>query len=149
VLIQNIKIAADAMIFSGTGEDMQLLLIKRGNEPYKGMWAIPGGFVEDDEDLEAAAIRELEEETGLKVDSMTQLYTIGTPGRDPRGRTVSVVYYAFVKAADHPVKGGDDAAEAQWVYVKDITELAFDHMEVLKYAKERITTPNLTPNPSR
>jgi 8-oxo-dGTP diphosphatase len=134
MLIQNIKITVDAMIFSGVGADMQLLLIKRGNDPDKGMWAIPGGFVEDDEDLEPAAIRELEEETGLRVPHMTQLYTIGTPGRDPRGRTVSVVYYAFVNAAEHTVKGADDAAEAEWVYVKDITALAFDHMEVLKYA---------------
>jgi len=142
MLIQNIKIAADAMVFSGTGADMQLLLIKRGNEPFRGMWAIPGGFVEDDEDLEPAAIRELEEETGLKIPHMTQLRTVGTPGRDSRGRTVSVVYYAFADAKDHPVKGADDAAEAQWIYVKDITELAFDHMEVLQYALRKIT-----PNP--
>ncbi|MCF8449111.1 MAG: NUDIX hydrolase [Taibaiella sp.] len=134
MLIQNIKLAADAMVFSGTGDSLQLLLIKRGNEPYKGMWALPGGFVEDDEELEAAAIRELEEETGLKIPSMTQLHTFGKPGRDTRGRTVTVTYYAFADAAAHAVQGNDDAAEAHWVYVKDIIELAFDHKEMLKMA---------------
>ena len=128
-------------MFSGSGEDLELLLIKRGNEPFKGMWAFPGGFIEDDEDLEPAARRELEEETGLKVESMKQLYTIGTPGRDPRGRTVSVVYYTFVDARSNSVKGDDDAAEAGWVYVKDITALAFDHMEVLQYALKNIEFP--------
>ena len=141
MLLQNIKLTADALVFSGSGESLQLLLIKRGNEPFKGMWAFPGGFIEDDEDLEPAARRELEEETGLKVDSMKQLYTIGTPGRDPRGRTVSVVYYTFVDAGNNSVKGDDDAAEAEWVYVKGITALAFDHMEVLQYALKNIEFP--------
>ena len=141
MLNQNIKIAADAMVFSGTGPGMQLLLIKRGNEPFKGMWAIPGGFVEDDEDLEPAAIRELQEETGLEVSQMKQLCTVGTPGRDPRGRTVSVVYYAFVDAGAQAVKGADDAAEAEWVLVKDISQLAFDHMDVLRYALEHMQYP--------
>jgi len=134
MLIQNIKLTADAMVFSGKGDELQLLLIRRGNDPYKGMWAIPGGFIEDDEDLEPAALRELEEETGLKIPHMTQLTTIGTPGRDPRGRTVSVVFYAFTDAGSHQVTGADDAAEAQWVKVSDIKELAFDHMQVLEYA---------------
>lgn len=129
------------MVFSGSGDDLQLLLVKRGNEPYKGMWSIPGGFIEDDEDLEPAAMRELSEETGLHLQHMRQLYTIGTPGRDPRGRTVSVVYYAFTDAGSHNVKGADDAAEARWVKVNDIKELAFDHMDVLKYALENIEFP--------
>ncbi len=132
--VQNILLAADAMVFSGHGDDLQLLLIKRKNEPFKGMWAIPGGFVEDDEELETAAIRELEEETGVRVPWMTQLHTFGTLGRDPRGRTVTVTYYAVANASAHPAMGGDDAAEAHWVYVRDITELAFDHMEALQMA---------------
>ena len=134
MLIQNIKLAADAMVFSGSGNELHLLLIKRKNDPYKGMWAIPGGFVEDDEELETAAIRELEEETSLKVPAMTQLHTFGKVGRDSRGRTVTVTYYAFADAAAQTVQGADDAAEAKWVYVKDITELAFDHMEMLDMA---------------
>src|SRR3954468_12372163 len=100
MLDQNIKVTADAMVFSGSGANLQLLLIKRKNEPFKGMWAFPGGFVEDDEDLEPAAIRELEEETGLKVPALQQLYTFGKPKRDPRGRTVSVVYYTFIERID-------------------------------------------------
>lgn len=126
------------MVFSGKGDALQLLLVRRKYEPYKGMWAIPGGFVEDDEELEAAAIRELEEETGLKVPAMTQLHTFGKVGRDSRGRTVTVTYYAFADAATQPVQGGDDAAAAAWVYVKDITELAFDHMEMLDMAMKTV-----------
>jgi 8-oxo-dGTP diphosphatase len=138
MLNQNIKIAADSMIFSKNGKHLQLLLIQRGNDPFKGMWALPGGFVEDAEELEAAALRELEEETAMKLPAMKQLHSFGKVNRDPRGRTVSVTYYAFVNAAEHKVKGGDDAAEAQWVDVKDITEMAFDHMEVLEFALQQL-----------
>ena len=134
MLIQNIEVCVDAMIFSKGPAGWQLLLIQRGNEPYKGMWALPGGFVEDDEELEAAAIRELEEETGLNVPAMTQLHTFGKVGRDPRGRTVSATYYAFTDAAKQEVKGADDAAHAEWVNIKDIKKMAFDHMEVLAFA---------------
>ncbi len=131
MLIQNIKLAADALVFNRTEQGLQLLLIKRGNDPYKGMWAFPGGFVEDDEELETAALRELQEETGVKLDAMTQAYTFGKVGRDPRGRTVSVVYYAFTSAALHNIAGADDAAHAEWVYVNDIKDMAFDHFECL------------------
>ena len=140
MLIQNIKLAADAMVFSGKGDALQILLVRRKYEPYKGMWAIPGGFVEDDEELEAAAIRELQEETGLIIPAMTQLHTFGKVGRDSRGRTVTVTYYAFADAATQKVQGGDDAAEAEWVYVKDITELAFDHMEMLHMAMTTVVS---------
>jgi len=131
---QKIYVTVDALVFSKDSGTLQLLLIRRKNEPGKGMWAFPGGFVEDDEDLEPAAIRELQEETGLQLSSMTQLCAVGTPGRDTRFRTVSVVYYAFVNAADHKVQGADDAAEAAWVNVKDITAMAFDHKKVLDFA---------------
>ena len=132
MLKQNIKVAADAMAFSKGPQGLQLLLVVRKYDPYKGMWAIPGGFVEDDEELEAAAIRELEEETGLKIPAMTQLHTFGRRGRDSRHRTITVTYYCITEAT--PVKGGDDAAEAQWVNVADIKDLAFDHMEMLEMA---------------
>jgi 8-oxo-dGTP diphosphatase len=138
MLIQNIKLAADAMVFSGKGDALQILLVRRKYEPYKGMWAIPGGFVEDDEELEAAAIRELQEETGLIVPAMTQLHTFGKVGRDSRGRTVTVTYYAFADAATQKVQGGDDAAEAEWVHVKGISELSFDHMEMLDMAMKTV-----------
>lgn len=137
MLIQNIKVAVDAVVFAGKGQDLQLLLIKRKNDPYKGMWALPGGFVEDDEELDTAAMRELEEETGLKVPAMTQLYTFGRVGRDSRGRTVTVTYYTSIDTSQ-PVAGADDAAEAAWVPLKDITALAFDHMEMLQMALERV-----------
>lgn len=130
---QNITVAADAVVFRKLGNKLQLLLIKRGNDPFKGMWALPGGFVEDDEELETAAIRELEEETGLKLSSLKQLHAFGKVGRDPRGRCISITHYAIVDS-DHEVAGGDDAAHAEWVNLEEITELAFDHMEVLEFA---------------
>jgi 8-oxo-dGTP diphosphatase len=133
---QKIYVGADALVFSKTGGELQLLLIKRGNDPYKGQWAFPGGFVEDDEELEAGALRELEEETGLKLPSMVQLGAFGRVDRDPRFRCISVAHYAIVDAAQHKVQGGDDAAEAHWVNVKDIDKLAFDHGEILEYALE-------------
>jgi 8-oxo-dGTP diphosphatase len=137
MLIQNIKLSVDALIFT-KGENPQLLLIKRGNEPFKDMWAFPGGFVDDDEDLEPAARRELEEETGLKVPALRQVHTFGKPGRDPRGRTVSVIYYGFIDEADSSIAGADDAADARWIPLKDIKELAFDHMEILEFALQTI-----------
>jgi len=133
MLKQHITVAADAVVFRKDGNRLQLLLIKRGNEPYKGMWALPGGFVEDDEELEAAAIRELEEETGLKLHELKQLHAFGKVGRDPRGRCISITHYAIIES-NQQVTGGDDAAHAEWVNLEDITELAFDHMEVLEYA---------------
>ena len=130
---QNIKLTTDALVFS-KGAELQLLLIERKNDPGKGMWAFPGGFVENDEELEDCAIRELHEETGLKLDAMKQLTTVGTVGRDSRFRTVSVVYYAFADAASHQVAGGDDAADARWVNVQDIKEMAFDHKAIMDFA---------------
>jgi 8-oxo-dGTP diphosphatase len=140
---QNIFIAADAMVFRKENEQLQLLLVQRRNDPFKGMWAFPGGFVEEDEELEAAALRELEEETGLKLPALKQLCTVGTVNRDPRFRTVSVIHYAFIDAGNQQVAGGDDAADARWVNVKDITELAFDHVEILDNALLEIG-PELT-----
>ncbi len=137
MLKQNIKVAADAIVLAGPANEREILVIKRRFPPYEGMWAIPGGFVEDDEDLEDAAIRELKEETGLRVAAMEQLYTFGKPGRDTRGRTITVVYYALIDEPQ-PVKGADDAAEAVWVPIKDITALAFDQMEMLQMVLKRL-----------
>lgn len=131
MLIQNIKIATDALIFSHSTGVSKLLLVTRKYDPNQGMWAFPGGFVDDDEELEAAALRELHEETGLLLPSLKQLHTFGKVGRDPRGRTVSVVYYGFADEHAHHIAGGDDAATAAWVPLHDITQMAFDHKEVL------------------
>lgn len=130
---QNIYLAADNVVFTREGDIVSILLIQRKNDPYKGQWALPGGFVEDDEDLEPAAIRELKEETGLQLQQMTQLYAIGTPGRDPRFRTVSVVFYAVLDG-QHAVAGADDAAEARWFDIKDLPALAFDHDRIIQDA---------------
>lgn len=133
MLNQHITVAADAVVFRKNGNNIQLLLIRRGNDPFKGMWALPGGFVEEGEELEEAAIRELEEETGLKLHSLKQLHAFGKVGRDPRGRCISITHYAIIET-EAQVTGGDDAAHAEWVNLADITELAFDHMEVLEFA---------------
>lgn len=126
---------------------LRVLLIKRGDEPYKGMWAIPGGFVETSdsdgqgESIDEAARRELEEETGIKVAYLEQLYTFGTPGRDPRGRVITVAYLALVRQQDYKVTAGSDAAEAQWFAVEDALDhgkLAFDHRDILTLALKRV-----------
>ena len=132
--VQNILVTVDALVFRHVGPDMEILLVKRKFEPFVGMWAFPGGFVEDDEELETAACRELEEETGLKLTELEQLHTFGKVGRDSRGRTVSVVYYGFIDGDGDTVAGADDAAAAEWVNVKSITALAFDHKEILDFA---------------
>jgi 8-oxo-dGTP diphosphatase len=136
--VQNILLTVDAIVFSHKDQLLQVLLIQRKHDPDQGLWAFPGGFVEDGEELDVAASRELEEETGLKVPKMQQLHTFGKVGRDPRGRTVSVVYYTFLAESGQHVAGADDAADAQWINVKDITGLAFDHKEILDYAVQQL-----------
>lgn len=136
---QHIFVAADAVVFGYIDMRLHVILIKRGNEPFKDMWALPGGFVNDDEDLEPAAIRELHEETNVKVEHMLQLYAIGTPGRDPRMRSVSVVYYTEIDPSKHPILAGDDAKEARWWHVNDLPPMAFDHKKVLDDALSRIS----------
>lgn len=124
---------------------LNVLLVRRGDEPFKGKWALPGGFVQvaDDgdqgEDLETAVRRELEEETAVKLAYLEQLQTFGTPGRDPRGRVISVAYFALVRAVDHHPVGGDDAAEAEWVTLRTRPKgLAFDHETILDVAIRRL-----------
>jgi len=127
-------LAADTIVVSDGGS---VLLVRRKHEPFKGHWAIPGGFVEIDEPLEHAARRELEEETGLTGVELTQLRTFGTPGRDPRGRTVSVVFLATVKGRPGP-QAGSDAAEARWFPLDALPPVAFDHAEVIAVAREAL-----------
>jgi 8-oxo-dGTP diphosphatase len=120
------------------GKDPQVLLIRRKHEPFAGMWAIPGGFVDMDESLEAAARRELREETGVEAGELEQLHTFGAPGRDPRGRTISVVYLARVDAAQVKPQAADDAAEVGWHSLHQPPPLAFDHAEILACARQRV-----------
>lgn len=111
-------------------DEIKILLIKRKNNPYKNMWAMPGGFVDENEDLSIAALRELEEETGIVLNNVTQLITVGTPGRDPRGHTISVVYGALVNKKLIP-RANDDADDAQWFNIKQLPEIAFDHLDII------------------
>jgi 8-oxo-dGTP diphosphatase len=123
-------VCADCIVIAGAEGRMELLLILRKNEPYAGTWALPGGFVDMDEDLEDSAKRELCEETGIVLDKMDQFAAYGKPGRDPRGRNISVVYYQFLSGVPE-IKAGDDAAEAKWFPLADLPVLAFDHKRIV------------------
>lgn len=111
-----------------------VLLIQRGKDPFKGMWALPGGYWDLDEDLHHAACRELREETGVTGIALKQLHTFGKPGRDPRGPTVSVTFFASVYCALTDIKAADDAVKAQWFPAKALPPLAFDHRDIIQYA---------------
>lgn len=127
-------VTADCVIFSYDDNDIKVLLIQRGNEPYKGYWAFPGGFMNIDENAEQCALRELEEETGLKDVKLDQLYTFTDVNRDPRERVITITYYGIVELTD--IKGNDDAAQAQWFSLDEIPPLAFDHDLIFKKALE-------------
>ena len=130
-------ITVDVVIFTLRDDDLQALLIQRKIHPFEGRWAIPGGFVEASESLEAAARRELQEETGVRDVYLEQLYTFGDPKRDPRGRVVTVAYLALVPAP-LVVQAGSDAADARWWSVARLPKLAFDHTQILQYALQRL-----------
>jgi len=114
-----------------------VLLIERGREPFKGKWALPGGFINMDETLEIACRRELEEETGLRVGELKQFRTFDAVDRDPRHRTISVLFYSFLEEELVPL-AGDDAAKAQWFSLNHLPELAFDHQLILEEFKNEI-----------
>jgi 8-oxo-dGTP diphosphatase len=116
----------------------RVLLIRRKHEPFAGMWAIPGGFVNQDEPLDDAARRELEEETGVKRARLEQLHTFGDPSRDPRGWTISVVYLAEVSGGNVKARAADDATEVGWHLLDRPPPLAFDHAEILACARRRL-----------
>ncbi|MEW6716113.1 MAG: NUDIX domain-containing protein [Chloroflexota bacterium] len=132
-------LAVDLIIFTVRKNRLQILLIQRKNEPFSGRWALPGGFVRMNESLEDAALRELEEETGLRDVYLEQLYTYGDPGRDPRGHVVTVAYFALIPS-DTPIRpeGGDDASQAKWFPRDDLPPLAFDHPIIANYALRRL-----------
>lgn len=134
-----IDLTVDAVVFGyRPDEGISVLLIKRKNEPFKDKWAIPGGFVDKDESLEHAVQRELEEETGISVNYLEQLYTFGAPFRDPRKRVVTVAYYALVRPDIYEVHAADDASDAQWFNINELPELAFDHNQILDMAVFRL-----------
>ena len=133
------SVTVDVVTFTLRDHDLKVLLIRRKHPPFAGYWAIPGGFVQMDESLEAGALRELEEETGVCDVYIEQLYTFGQPNRDPRTRVITVAYFALVPAGALPaLQAGDDAADAQWWSMYDLPPLAFDHAEILDYALTRL-----------
>ena len=131
-------LTVDCVVFGLDDQALKILLIQRAAEPYKGRWALPGGFVNVAEALDDAARRELEEETGLKSVFLEQLYTFGKVDRDPRERVVTVAYYALVNLFDHGPKAGSDADAAAWFAVDELPKLAFDHEAILQTALERL-----------
>lgn len=126
----------DCVIFGYDGKELKVLLIERGIEPFKGCWAFPGGFLNMDEDALAGARRELKEETGLEDAFIEQFHTFSEPGRDPRGRVITIAHYALVKIQE--VEGGDDAAQARWFPIGEVPPLAFDHDRILRMAMSRL-----------
>jgi 8-oxo-dGTP diphosphatase len=126
-------VSVDIVVFRETENGREVLLIKRKKDPYQGEWALPGGFVDENEPLEKAASRELEEETGLERVPLHQVAAFGDPGRDPRGHTISIAFTGGVDTS-RKVKGGDDAAEATWMRIDKLPQLAFDHAEIIRAA---------------
>ncbi|HAY3550828.1 NUDIX hydrolase [Elizabethkingia meningoseptica] len=139
--MQHIKVAVDAVVFGYfEKEDLQILLIKRKIEPFKGSWALPGGLVLDDEDLDDAVKRELYEEAGIKPDFLEQLYSFGNVGRDPRNRVVSVAYLGLVNPSYFELFADSDAEDAQWFSIHKLPQLAFDHQKIIDTALKRLRT---------
>lgn len=135
----NISLTVDAIVFGyEPKEGLSVLLVKRKYPPFKGRWAIPGGFVKEKESLEQAVERELEEETGVKVNYLEQLYSFGNPKRDPRSRIVTIAYYGLVRSASFELFAATDAEDAQWFHLSELPKLAFDHQNILDYALERL-----------
>ncbi|MGC9352656.1 MAG: NUDIX domain-containing protein [Mariniphaga sp.] len=131
-------LTVDALVYVEENGTFSVLLIQRGIEPFKGKWALPGGFVNMYELLETACKRELEEETGLKVDKMTQFKSFDAIDRDPRHRTISVVFSAQLPEKAE-VKGNDDADNAKWFPINDLPEMAFDHRKILEEFFKRVS----------
>ncbi len=133
----NIFVTVDAVVFKQYPQQPQVLLIQRKNDPFRGQWALPGGFVDQHEDLDAAAQRELEEETSLQNIVLKQFHAFGKPHRDPRAHTVSVAYVGI--ADDTAVAtAADDATDAQWFSVRDLPEVAFDHRDIISLALKKL-----------
>jgi 8-oxo-dGTP diphosphatase len=132
-------VTVDAVVFGFFKNKAKLLLVKRKKEPFKGKWALPGGFVGIDEELEDAVARELVEEAGLADVRLEQMHTFGTVGRDPRGRQITVVFMGIAEKGRTRIRGGDDAAEARWFDMEKLPKgLAFDHNDVAEFAIKKL-----------
>jgi 8-oxo-dGTP diphosphatase len=131
------QVTVDIVIFTIQEGVLKVLLVKRGIPPFVGQAAIPGGFVQDNEDLDQAALRELQEETGVSDVYLEQLYSFGKPDRDPRGRVITIAYFALI-SPDRKLRAGSDAATAAWYPVDQLPRLAFDHETILSYSLERL-----------
>jgi len=131
-------VTTDIVIFTIRQEELKVLLIKRALPPFQGEWALPGGFVNLDESLEAGARRELEEETGVKDVYLEQLYTFGAPDRDPRERVITVAYYALIPSDKIELRAASDAEGVSWFGLQELPALAFDHAEILQAAHARL-----------
>jgi 8-oxo-dGTP diphosphatase len=132
------SVTVDCVVFGLDEGDLKVLLIERGEPPFRGKWALPGGFVRMDESLDQAARRELKEETGLSDVFLEQLYTYGQVTRDPRGRVISVAYYALVNLSGRALHASTDASSAAWFAVSDMPSVAFDHADILARALLRL-----------
>jgi len=135
---EEILVAVDMAILSGNGKDSKILLIKRKFGPFEGMWALPGGIVESNESLEVAAKRELKEETCIAGVDLKQLHTFGDPGRDPRGRVISIAFIGFVNDQNTVAKAHSDAKEVAWFPIKKLPQLAFDHKKIISFALKKV-----------
>lgn len=131
-------LTVDCVVFARDGAAWKVLLIQRGRPPFAGHWAIPGGFVEPHETLEQAALRELEEETSIRLSQAQQLHVFDAVDRDPRERVISVVHWAITELREHTPKGSDDASQAAWFDLEQLPPLAFDHAAVLALARTRL-----------
>jgi 8-oxo-dGTP diphosphatase len=132
------SVTVDCVVFGLDDADLKVLLIERGEPPFKGKWALPGGFVRMEESLDEAARRELQEETGLSDVFLEQLYTYGKVSRDPRGRVISVAYYALVNLSGRTLHASTDAKNAAWFAASDVPSIAFDHADILARALDRL-----------
>lgn len=133
-------VTVDIILFTFMEADLKVLLVRRAHPPFAGRWALPGGFANIDEDLEDAALRELNEETNISDIYLEQLYTFGAPDRDPRGRVITVAYFALLstdQAQRIQLRAGDDAAQAEWWSIYNLPDLAFDHERIIHYAIQR------------
>lgn len=130
--------AVDCVVFGLGPEALEVLLVRRGVEPHRDRWALPGGLVLPDESVDDAARRELDEEAGVRNVFLEQLYTFGAVDRDPRGRVISIAYYALVDLSAHPLTAATDATDAAWFALDDLPPLAFDHETILETARARL-----------
>lgn len=130
---QEIFVSTDNVVFYKNQNEFKVLLIKRKGDPFKGKWALPGGFLEENESMDEGAKRELKEETGLEIEELHQIKAFGDLGRDPRGRTISIAFWGIISTQEN-VKANDDASAASWFPLNQLPELAFDHQEIIDQA---------------